>query len=158
MPTYPIDLEPEQIVKWLVAEQKATPAPFKIDARRTTEVRNIPTRAEFHLGDEEREDMSEVATLATLEVAPALASEGWVLNVVVEDEAGPRAPNRGDGFADEAPIDLSTFYHQYIRNGRGIATASAEVQDAAGERHLKRLLDAMMVNRHGEKPSTKRSA
>ncbi len=158
MSTYPIDLEPEQIVKWLVAEQKATPAPFRIEARRMTEVRNIPSRAEFHLGDEEREDLSEVATVATLEVAPALADEGWLLTITVEDETGPRVPNRGNGVDGEQPIDLGTFYHQFIRNGRGIATAFAEVQDGAAERHLKRLLDAMMLNRHGEKPATTRRA
>ncbi len=155
MATYPIDLEPEQIVKWLVAEQKATPAPFRIDVRRTTEVRTIPPRAEFHLGDDEREDLSEVATIATLEVTPALASEGWTLKVTVEDEAGPRVPARAARIASEQQIDLGAFYRQFIRNGRGIATASAEVTDAAGERHLRRLLDAMLVNRHGKKATSR---
>ncbi len=158
MPTYPIDLEPEQIVRWLMAEQQTTPSAFKIDARRASEVRSIPARAEFHLGDEEREDLSEVATVATLEVAPMHASDGWMLRVTVEDEAGPRVPERGSGAAAEQKIDLATFYHQFIRSGRGIATAAAEVQDAAAERRLRRLLDAILIDRHAAENAVKRSA
>jgi hypothetical protein len=145
MTTYPIDMEPEQIVRWLVAEHKTIPSLFRFDARRGVEVRDIPPRPELHLGDEEREDLREVATIATLEVTPAHASDGWILKVTVEDETGPRVSN---GAASEQKIDLATFYHQFIRSGRGTATASAEVQDPAAERHLNELLDAILVNRH----------
>ena len=41
-------------------------------------MREIPTRKEFHLGDEEREDLSEVATVATLEIAPRHTNEGKI--------------------------------------------------------------------------------
>ena len=148
MATYPIDIEPEQIVRWLVAEQKATPSLFRFDARRSVELRDIPPRLEYHLGDEEREDLSEVETIATLEVSPAHASDGWSLKVTVEDEAGPRVAAGDASTAAEQQIDLGTFYHQFIRSSRGIATATAEVQDAAAERHLNQLLDAILVNRH----------
>jgi hypothetical protein len=146
--TYPIDIDPEQIVRWLVAEQKVTPSLFRLDARVVNEVRDIPARPEYHLGDEERENLSEVDTIATLEVKSAHPSEGWTLMVNVEDEAGPRVMNQEVGTSSERRIDLGSFYHQFIRSGRGIATATAEVQDAAGERHLKELLDAILVDRH----------
>ena len=45
-------------------------------------------------------------------------------------------------------ITQGSFYHHFIRSGRGITTATAEVQDDAGERHLRELLDAILVNRH----------
>jgi len=89
METYPVELDPEQIVRWLMAEQKAAPSAFRITARRTTEARDVPARRELHLGDEEREDLREIATIATLEIAPIHASDGWLLTVAVEDEAGP---------------------------------------------------------------------
>ena len=148
MATYPIDIEPKQIVRWLVAEHRATPSLFRVAARRASEVREVPPRPEYHLGDEEREDLSEVDTIATLEVGPAHASEGWSLTVTVEDEAGPRLTNQEASDSPEQQMDLGTFYHQFIRSGRGIATASAEVRDAAGERHLRELLDAILVDRH----------
>jgi hypothetical protein len=146
--TYPIDIEPEQIVRWLVAEQEATPSLFRFDARRAVELRDISPRPEYHLGDEEREDLSEVDTVATLEVTPTHASDGWSLKVTVEDEAGPRVAAGESSTAPEQQIDLGTFYHQFIRSGRGIATATAEVQDSAAERHLNQLLGAILVNRH----------
>lgn len=148
MATYPIDIEPEQIVRWLVAEQAATPSLFRFDARVVREVRDIPPRSEYHLGDEEREDLSEVDTIATLEVRPANLSDGWALTISVEDEAGPRAASQPGKTSSEQKIDLGGFHHHFIRPGRGLATATAEVQDAAGEQHLKELLDAILVNRH----------
>ncbi len=143
MATYPIDIEPQQIVSWLMVEQKATPSLFRIDARRVNEAREIPLRPEYHLGDEERETLSEMDTIATLEVKPAYSGEDWTLTVSVEDEAGPRL-----GTSQEQQIDLASFYHHFIRLGRGIATATAEVGSAAGERHLKELLEAILVDRH----------
>jgi hypothetical protein len=142
---YPIDIEPEQIVRWLVAEQKGTPSLFRFDARRGFEVRNIPERAKYHLGDEEREDLSEVTTIATLEVTPVHRGDGWTLMITVEDDTGPR-PSGIE--ATEQQIDLGTFYHQFIRRGRGVTTVTAEVDGALAEQHLKELLDAILVNRH----------
>jgi hypothetical protein len=142
---YPIDIEPEQIVRWLVAEQRTTPSLFRFEARRGSEVRDIPERADLHLGDEEREDLSEVATTATLEVTPAHKSDGWSLTITVEDDTGSR---RSSAEASEQPLDLGTFYHQFIRRGRGVATVTAEADGAAAERHLNELLDAILVNRH----------
>src|SRR6516162_3575654 len=49
METYPVELDPEQIVRWLMAEQKAAPSAFRITARRTTEARDVPARRELHL-------------------------------------------------------------------------------------------------------------
>lgn len=145
---YPIDIEPEQIVRWLLAEQEATPSLFRFGARVVREVRDIPPRSEYHLGDEEREDLSEVDTIATLEARPVNLSDGSALTISVEHEAGPRAANQPVNSSSEQKIDLGGFYHHFIRSGRGLATATAKVQDAAGEQHLKELLDALLVDRH----------
>ena len=101
MEPFPVDIDPKQIVRWLIAEHRITPSSLKIAARRTTEVREIPARAELHLGDEEREDLSEVATVATLEITPAHPSDGWLMTISVEDEIGPRGPGRGTMVEDD---------------------------------------------------------
>jgi hypothetical protein len=142
---YPIDIEPEQIVRWLMAEQQTTPSLFRFDVRRGSEIRDIPDRADLHLGDEEREDLGEVTTTATLEVTPAHRGDGWILTIAVEDDTGPR-PSGAE--AADQQIDLGTFYHQFIHRGRGVTTVTAEVDGAAAERHLNELLDAILVNRH----------
>jgi hypothetical protein len=148
MQTYPLDIEPEQVVRWIIAEHDAAPSPFKVAARRVNEVRQIPLRREFHLGDQEREDLSEVATIATLELAPGHAGEGWSLTVVVEDEAGSRVIESGAPGEREEGMDLRIFEREFMRQGRGIASVIAQVEDAAAEARMARLLSAIKANRH----------
>ena len=148
MESFPVDIDAEQIVRWIVAEQAAAPTIFKTAARRVTEVREIPARREYHLGDEEREDLSEVATVATLEIAPALAGEGWLLTVTVEDEIGPRVSGEGEAPEAEQQIDLGTFYSTFIRPRRGTANVVAGVGGPSGRANVTKLLDDIEQNRH----------
>lgn len=149
METCPVDIDPEQVARWLIAECDVAPSTLRISARRRREVREIPVRAETHLGDAEREDLTEIATIATLEIAPVHASDGWLLSVIVEDELGPRVSNGGAGGEAEQQIDLGTFYKEFIRPGRGNANVTAEVTDPAAKEHLARLIKAIETNRHG---------
>ena len=57
MERFPVNIDAEQVVRWIMAEQATAPSTFKTTATRTTEVREIPARREYHLGDEEREDL-----------------------------------------------------------------------------------------------------
>jgi len=148
METYPVDIDPAQIVRWVKAESETAPSTFKIAARRSREVREIPVRSELHLGDEEREDLSEIATVATLEIAPRNASEGWLLRVVVEDEIGPRIAEGAVSGGEEQQIDLGTFYNEFIRPGRGSANVVAEVDGPEATAHVSRLLGTIEKNRH----------
>ena len=148
MESFPVNIDAEQIVRWVMAEQAAAPSTFKTTARRAIEVRQIPQRRELHLGDEEREDLSEVATVATLEIAPAHASDGWLLTVTVEDEIGPRVSGEEAATETETQIDLGTFYHTFIRPKRGIASVVAEADDRAARINVTRLLNTIERNRH----------
>lgn len=149
METYPVDIDPGQVARWVKAECEVAPSTLKISARRRREVREIPLRAETHLDDAEREDLTEIATIATLEIAPVHASDGWLLSVIVEDEIGRRVSNGGPGGDVEQQIDLGTFYKEFIRPGRGNANVTAEVADSAAKEHLARILEAIETNRHG---------
>lgn len=147
MQKYPVEIDPEQIVRWAIAEEKTAPASLRILARRAVEVWDIPMRKEYHLGDEEREDLSEVATIATFEIAPTHIGDGWKLIVEVEDESGPRVSGSPDTPADER-IDPGAFYNEFLRRGRGTASVTAEVDGNAAEARLSRLLEAIERNRH----------
>jgi hypothetical protein len=149
MEPFPVDIDPKQIVRWIIAEHRITPSSLKMVARRTNEVRQIPARAELHLGDEEREDLSEVATVATLEITPARPSDGWRMTVTVEDEIGPRGPGRGSMVEDDQEIDLETFNSLFIRPERGAATVVAQADDSAAEARLSSLLASIETDRHG---------
>jgi hypothetical protein len=148
METYPVDIDPGQVVRWVEAELEAAPATLRVTGRRSQVVEEMPLRKELHLGDAEREDLSEIDTVATLEIAPAHASEGWLLSVVVEGELGPRLSAAGAGPEAEQSIDVGTFNKKFIRSGRGTANVIAEVQDATAKAHLTRLIEAIETNRH----------
>ncbi len=148
MENYPIDLEPRQIVRWIIAESQIAPHEFKATARREVETRALPTRKELRLGDEERDDLSETATIATLEIAPAQATEGWRLKITVEDELGPQPLGRSAA-GQEREMDVAAFYDSFLRQDRGLAVAAADVEGPEGEAHLARLLEDIETNRHG---------
>ncbi len=149
MQTYPVDIDPAQIVHWIMDEQKTAPSTLRAVARRTTETREIPLRKELHLGDVEREDLSEVATTASLEIEPVHVSDGWRLTILVEDEAGPRGNEKGRrAIQAEEQIDLRTFYDEFIRSGRGTADVIASVEDSAASGRLGHLLKTIERNRH----------
>ena len=147
MQTYPVDIDPEQVVRWVKTECEAAPSTLRVTARRSREVMEIPVRQETHFGDEERQDLSEIETVATLEIGPAHASEGWLLSVVVEDEAGPRISESESGEAEQQ-IDIGTFYKEFIRPGRGIGYVFAEAENETAKAHIARLVSAIETNRH----------
>lgn len=149
MQTYPVDIDPQQVVRWIRAEHEAALSAFTITARRATEVKEIPLRKEVHLGDEEREDLSEVATIATLEIAPAHANDGWLLTVVVENEAAPHIPEKGTAVEPEQKIDIDTFHRELIRPGSGTANVSAEVEGPEAQARVTDLLDRIERDYHG---------
>ena len=148
METYPIDIDPAQVVRWVKIEQETSPSTFRIAASRSREVREIPAQRELHLGDEEREELSEIATIATLEIAPAHAADGWLLRIVVEDEIGPNISEGEMTSAAEQKIDLGTFYHEFIRPGRGSTNITAEVEGPAAKTRLAYLLQTIEKDGH----------
>jgi hypothetical protein len=149
MRTYPVDVDAGQLVRWIMEEHKGAPARFRTLARYEAETREIPVRRELHLGDAEREDLSEMDTIASLEIAPQHISDGWLLTVVVEDEAGPRLLDKRPLAASGQQIDLQTFYSEFIRPGRGIANVEAEAADEAAEARVANLINSVVANRHG---------
>ena len=96
--------------------------------------------------------MTEVATTATLEIAPAHKRNGWILTVTVEDEIGPRVFPGGTGTEGEQQIDLGTFYNEFIRPGRGIANVVAEFDSPAAKLEVTHLLGSIERNEHAIEP------
>ena len=146
MESYAVDIDPWQVVRWIKTEQERSPSTFRVTARRSRQVREIPVRPELHLGDEEREDLNEIATIGTLEVSPAQAADGWLLRVVVEDEAGPRISTGETASAAEQQIDVGAFYHEFIQSGRGTADITAEIEGPEAKARLAHLLGTIEKN------------
>ena len=149
METYPVDLDAGQILRWVMTEQRTAPSTFRMTARRATEVQEIPFRKELHLGDE-REHLREIATIATLEIAPFHTHDGWRLTIVVEDETGPQISERtATAAGGDEEIDPGAFYEEFVHPGRGTANVTAEVEDFAAKARVTRLRASIETNRHG---------
>ena len=144
----PIDVEPEQLVRWLKAEQENPKFGLRIRGTRTTEWRPLPAREGGRLGDVERDDLNEVATVAILEVQPPPGDLQWMITVSVEDEIGPRLPEDGEAPEGEEETDLETFYQEFIRSERGAASIAAEADGPQGKAALSRLVNAVQTDHH----------
>jgi hypothetical protein len=132
----PIDIEPEQVVRWLIAEQRTAPSKSKVVARRHAETLGLPIATRLRLGDEERADLSETATVVTLRIAPADPGDGWLLSVVVEDEIGSATSDDDEGSEEEQDVDVEGFYVEFLRPGRGDANLFAQSEGPAGKARL----------------------
>ncbi len=153
MQIYPVELEPEQIVRWIMAESQLAPSEFRTSARSSVETRALPQRKELRLGDEERDDLSEVAAVGTLEIGPANMADGWLLTITVEDEFGPRFFDASTVAGPEREIGVAAFYDSFLRPGRGITTAVAKVRGPESKQRLSRLLKDIETDRHGSSRS-----
>jgi len=68
--TYPIDIAPDQIVRWLMVEGRLHAFDLLVSATRSFEPGELTGGASRRLGEEEREEVSEISEVGLLEVMP----------------------------------------------------------------------------------------
>ena len=95
METFPVDIDPEQIVRWVMAKTSSStrrhsefPHGAPRNAGNPKPERDSP-RGSGTRGHERSRYHSDF-----VEIAPFHSSDDWRLIVVVEDEAGPLVPDR----------------------------------------------------------------
>lgn len=118
---------------------------MNIRVSRTNEAVAVEPHTEDRFGDEEREDLNDEVTVAKLEVTPTHAGESWRLVVSAEAELVPVEDSEEEG---PEPIDLDTFYLDFVRPGQATITISAEAESAAAEARLGQLIHAIETNVH----------
>lgn len=157
MESFPVDIDPEQLVRWLMVERRRGGSGLEIRAWRVNESHPVDSRLEDRLGDEEREDINDETTVARLEISPAHAAEKWRIVISVETEIQPIDPDQDSPDDDEEPIDLETFYLDFLRSPSTTTTIAAQAESAEAERHLRRFLGAVEADAHvpeGASPGT----
>jgi len=160
MESYPVDVEidPEQVVRWLMVERQNGATGLDIGAWRFNRRRPVEPRAEARFGDEEREDLNDEVTVAQLVITPSHVGEGWRIVVSAEVELEPIVPGEESGDVVHEPIDLDTFYLDFIRPEHCMTSVAAEVESAAAKAHLDQLLHAIETNIHAPHGRTWRTA
>lgn len=148
METYPVDLAAEQIVHWLMDEERLEAHGLLVTATRAYSRADLSPGEDSRLGDAEREDLGQNAEIGLVEVMPRHKPSLWSLRIRVADDIGPGLPDEETAPEGEEEIDLATFYEDFIKRDRGLAEVSAEVESAAAKSSLTRVLDAMRQDRH----------
>jgi hypothetical protein len=144
-----IDLAPEQIVRWLLDEDRRDAFDLLVNATRSYRAGELSSAERASFDDGETEGLSETCEAGILEVRPRHEPHRWVLRIRVEDDIGPRVPEDEPVSEEEEEIDLDAFYEEFIKANRGTAEVIAEVDSAAAKANIGRLLSAMMKDIHG---------
>jgi hypothetical protein len=146
--TYPIDIAAEQILHWLMDEERARAFELLVRATRSYQHSALGATEDGRLGDTEREDLGENLEVGLVEVMPRHKPSLWTLRIRVADDIGPGLPDEAPVPTGEEEIDLPTFYEEFIKADRGLAEVSAEVESAAARGSLTRVLEAIREDRH----------
>jgi hypothetical protein len=149
MESMAIDLAPEQIVHWLMDEDRRDAFDLLVNTTRFYRTGELSSEERGSLDDDEEEGLSETCEVGILEVRPRHEPHRWVLRIRVEDDIGPRVPEDESVSEAEEEIDLGAFYEEFIKANRGTAEASAEVASAADKAGIARLLEAIIRDTHG---------
>jgi hypothetical protein len=148
MESYALDIAPEQIVLWLLNEQRAGRVTLQVSAWRAYETPEVAERELSLLGDEEREELNDVLEIGLLEVVPPPGSAAWTLRIRFEDDVGPRLPEDEPVPEGEEEIDLQTFYDAFIARPRGTLEVSVEIESAAAKGQFNKVLNMIERDRH----------
>jgi hypothetical protein len=149
MESIAIDLAPEQIVRWLLDEDRRDAFDLLVNATRSYQTGELSSEDQGSLDDGEEAGLSETCEVGILEVRPRHEPHRWVLRIRVEDDIGPRVPEDEPVSEEEEEIDLGAFYEEFIKGNRGTAEAIAEVDSAADKASIDRLFGAMIRDIHG---------
>lgn len=161
MESYPVDvdvdIDAEQVVRWLMVERQNGGTGLDVGAWRFNRRRPVEARAEDRLGDEEREDLNDEVTVAQLVITPTHAGEDWRIVVAAEVELEPIVPGEDSEDEEHEPIDLDTFYLNFIRPSHCTTSVAAEAESAAAKAHLDQLLHAIETNIHAPQGRSSRA-
>ncbi len=148
MEEYPIDVLPEQIVRWLGDEQRRDPHAFHVSATREFVDTGIKDFEANGVGADT--DVDSVTAVGIVEVCPAQEPKGWQLRIRAEDDLGEHIPEDHSVEADPEEIDLETFEALFVAPGRAILDATLHAETPAARDRFQALAEAMMSDRHGD--------
>ena len=148
METYPLDISAEQIIKWLIDEEREGRHGLQISASRTFLREDISDPSGSGLGEEEREDLTEVIEVGSVEVWPQQKASGWLLRLRIEDALTQRLPEDASSSEQAEEIDLTAFEQEFISKGQGTAFVAVDAETPEAWSSFQALLHEMQTNSH----------
>lgn len=147
METVPLDIAPQQVVRWLRDERRVGALPVDMRATRSYVAQESKPRID-DIGGDAAEPLGVITAVGLLEVTPRTDRDGWALSIRVEDDIGARLPEDDSAPEGEEEIDLDTFNADFIVPDRGTAFVSVDVEDAASMARFEELFESMLTNIH----------
>ncbi len=147
MQEFPVDVAPEQILRWIKAELSDRPHEFHVAAEREFVAAEDLDRASIGIGPDT--DVASVAMVGVVEIRSAKAAEEWVLRVRAEDVVGDHLPEDHSVEDSAEAIDIETFEKLFL-NPPGQSTISAVLlaPSARVVAHLSPMFEDIRKNRH----------
>jgi hypothetical protein len=158
LPAYPVDIAAEQVVRWLLDEQRSGPLPVEIRATRRYVSEPLDRPEDVGLGDDDQADLGDVLAVGILEVSPPPGKNGWVLSIRIEDPLGPRTPEDEPVPEGEEEIDLETFEAEFNAPGRATDEVTLDAETAEARAHFEALFADLLRDRHAARRSKRRSS
>jgi hypothetical protein len=146
--TYPVDIAPEQVVRWLMVEGRLHAFDLLVTATRSYQIGELSGGRSARLDEEMREETTELSEIGLLEVMPRQKPHIWTLRIRVEDDIGPRLPEDEPVPETEEELDLPTFYEEFIKADRGVAEVSLDAESPAAKAQATRVLNAILTDQH----------
>lgn len=155
METYPLDIAPEQVVHWLLDEERVHAFDLSVRASRSYQPAELRGGKSQRLSEEDRTELSDIVEVGLLEVTPGQRSSLWTMRVRIEDDIGSRLPEDEAAPEGEEEIDLIAFNEEFIQADRGATDVSVEVASPAAKASFERVLNAMRTDQHSRKTAGK---
>jgi hypothetical protein len=148
LPTYPVDIAAEQVVRWLLEEQRSGYLPVEVRATRQYVSEPLDRPEDVGLGDEDKADLGDILAVGILEVSPPPGKNGWMLSIRMEDPLGPRRPEDEPVPEGEEEIDLQTFEADFISSSRATEDITLDAETAEARAHFEALFADLLRDRH----------
>jgi len=141
-----IDIDPAHLLAWLRAGRAAGDRALTVRATRDYRSADLPNPQLLGIGEET--DLAELTAVGVLELAPADSSDGWSLELRVEDELGAHTPD-DESVADEPEeIDLDAFEADFVTPARGTVFGLARFESEAARARFEALFADLLSDRH----------
>lgn len=147
MQEFPVDIAPEQILRWIEAELVVRPDALRVSAEREFVTAKDLDAASLGIGEDT--DIGSVATVGTVEIRPAQPSGEWVLRLRAENLLGEHVPEDHSVEDDAEEIDIGAFKRLFL-NPPGQSTIEAVLLAPSPKMaaSLKPMFEDIRKNRH----------
>ncbi len=147
MQEFPVDIAPEQILRWIKAELSSRPREFHVSVERDFVAAEDLDPASVGIGEDI--DVGSVAAVGVVEIRSAQPSEEWVLRLRAEDFLGSHVPEDHSVEDTAEEIDIDTFEKLFLNPpGQSTITAVLLAPSRSVAARLTPMFQDIRSNRH----------